>query len=358
MCMRVKNLNFEGQGLSMQLREVEVTEVRADMFNGRWPKCGIWTSESAMLSKTPQIVGVSPDKSGEIYLEICHPAVRPVIGNEGQFEVGLEHILLGQQEHPTSTSTLPIMTSQHTIMAPMVQNRFAGDLTAPNISMAFHMNSMTPREYAFTFRFIIDSTTGTVTVETPVQAGSPAAVPVTPTQHPPPPSGLLHASTTPNTKHRQDDSQPSEYEHDSNNDDIQIKLETETDSSPAQQLAELSPTQSDLDYEQYWEEQCQKKIGLLKDSIEPQLGMHSSPQLQQLDELSPTQSDPDYEQYWEEQHRKRDNRIKHDDNSNEEVIPDSQEDMYLPYPESLIYLGKRSRTTGANDTATHPGKRI
>ncbi len=32
-----------GQVLSMQFREVEVT------FNGRRPKCGIWTSESAML---------------------------------------------------------------------------------------------------------------------------------------------------------------------------------------------------------------------------------------------------------------------------------------------------------------------
>ncbi|KAK0222953.1 hypothetical protein EDD85DRAFT_250319 [Armillaria nabsnona] len=54
-----------GQGLSMRFREVEVTEVRADMFNGRRPKCGIWTSESAMLvpNSIPPENGVNPGES-------------------------------------------------------------------------------------------------------------------------------------------------------------------------------------------------------------------------------------------------------------------------------------------------------
>lgn len=49
---------------------------------------GLIARTPCFKSKTPQIVGVSLDKSGEIYLEICHPAVHPVIGDEGQFEVG------------------------------------------------------------------------------------------------------------------------------------------------------------------------------------------------------------------------------------------------------------------------------
>ncbi len=49
---------------------------------------GLIARTPCFKSKTPRIVGVSPDKSGEIYLEICRPAVRPVIGDEGQFEVG------------------------------------------------------------------------------------------------------------------------------------------------------------------------------------------------------------------------------------------------------------------------------
>ncbi|KAK0237242.1 hypothetical protein EDD85DRAFT_603795 [Armillaria nabsnona] len=50
MCVRVKNLNFKGQGLGMRFREeVEDAEVRVGMFNGRQPKRSIWTSENAML---------------------------------------------------------------------------------------------------------------------------------------------------------------------------------------------------------------------------------------------------------------------------------------------------------------------
>ncbi len=51
MHLRVKNLNFEGQEVSMWFREVEVMEIRSrsDTFNRRWPKCGIWMSENAML---------------------------------------------------------------------------------------------------------------------------------------------------------------------------------------------------------------------------------------------------------------------------------------------------------------------
>ncbi len=149
---------------------------------------------------------------------------------------------------------------------------------------------------------------------------------MTPTRRSPP-FNIFRTNTISDDNHGQEDPQPSECEHDSNSSGIPIKLETETESPTPQQLAELSQTQSDPDYEQYWEQQRQKKLRLL--------GVCSSPQPQQLDELSPTQSDPDYEQYWEEQRRKREAKIKDDSDSDEEVIPDSQEDVYLVCISSL-----------------------
>ncbi|PBK79651.1 hypothetical protein ARMGADRAFT_1040631 [Armillaria gallica] len=134
----------------------------------------------------------------------------------------------------------------------------AGDCTMPNIlmpnvSMVFHLNSMTPREYAFTFRFIINLTTGTVTMETPERPTSPVT-PVAPMSF-----NLLHANPVSDNKQGQQYHQSNKYEHDSTNSSIQVMLETETESLPPQQLLELLPTQSDLDYKQYWEEQCRMR---------------------------------------------------------------------------------------------------
>ncbi|PBK59799.1 hypothetical protein ARMSODRAFT_770260 [Armillaria solidipes] len=138
----------------------------------------------------------------------------------------------------------PIMTSQRSILAPVLQtgSESAGDRTVPNISMpnvsmVFHLNSMTPGEYAFTFRFIIDSTTGTVTMETPAQPTSPDT-PVAPT-----PLDLLHANPVSNKKEGQEHHQSNEYEHDGTNSSVQVKLETETESLPPQQLLEFSDIQ-------------------------------------------------------------------------------------------------------------------
>ncbi|PBK89499.1 hypothetical protein ARMGADRAFT_1033066 [Armillaria gallica] len=191
------------------------------------------------------------------------------------------------------------MTSQCTILAPVLQtgSESAGDCTIPNISMpnvsmVFHLNSMTPREYAFTFRFIINSMTGTVTIETPERPTSP----VTPVA--PMPFNLLHANPVSDNKQGQEYHQSNKYEHDGTNSSIQVMLETETESLPPQQLVKLLPTQSDLDYEQYWEEHPLQHVQQCKDVEVQLMGAHST-------------------------------AISVLNDSDEEIIPDSEEDVYL-----------------------------
>ncbi|PBK82027.1 hypothetical protein ARMGADRAFT_1090697 [Armillaria gallica] len=228
------------------------------------------------------------------------------------------------------------MTSQRTILAPVLQtgSESAGDCTMPNISMpnvsmVFHLNSMTPREYAFTFRFIINSMTGTVTMETPERPTSP----VTPVA--PMPFNLLHANPVSNNKQGQEYHQSNKYEHDSTNSSIQVMLETETESLPPQQLLKLLPTQSDLDYKQYWEEQCRMRDNQNKhnDYTAQPFDFSLDSPLQHVQQCKDVEVQP---------MGAHSTAISVLNDSNEEIIPDSQEDMYLRYPESPIYLGKHS----------------
>ncbi|PBK95061.1 hypothetical protein ARMGADRAFT_1028490 [Armillaria gallica] len=191
------------------------------------------------------------------------------------------------------------MTSQRTILAPVLQtgSESAGDCTMPNISMpnvsmVFHLNSMTPKEYAFTFRFIINSMTGTVTMETPERPTSP----VTPVA--PMPFNFLHANPVSDNKQGQEYHQSNKYEHDGTNSSIQVMLEMETESLPPQQLLKLLPTQSDLDYEQYWEKHPLQHVQQCKDVEVQPMRAHGT-------------------------------AISALNDSDEEIIPDSQEDMQM-----------------------------
>ncbi|PBK84282.1 hypothetical protein ARMGADRAFT_1037217 [Armillaria gallica] len=129
-------------------------------------------------------------------------------------------------------------------------------------------------------------------METPEKPTSP----VTPVA--PMPFNLLHANPVSDNKQGQEHHQSNEYEHDGTNSSIQVMLETETESLPPQQLLELSPMQSDPDYEQYWEEHPLQHVQQCKDVEVQPMGAHST-------------------------------AISVLNDSDEEIIPDSQEDVYL-----------------------------